>query len=180
MPALLSASRRNRSDMALGGISTLEYMSARLVKKVNMLCVGLRKLNCAFVCSRLVRPVRKLRPLRATNWAVSLMTSRSKAVMPSGSCSVYCSYSACTQLHDAEAPASSACPHLVGRLQDDGLEVGGQLHRHFAPRRLCIAWLCRLQAVSALALAVSQRVTHLDSRLHSRLLRSEGRHLCLR
>jgi hypothetical protein len=30
---------------ALGGMSTLEYASASPVKKVNMLCVGFRKLN---------------------------------------------------------------------------------------------------------------------------------------
>jgi hypothetical protein len=32
--------------MCLVGMSILEYESARLVKKVNMLCAGLRKLNC--------------------------------------------------------------------------------------------------------------------------------------
>ena len=48
---------------------------------------------CAFVCSLLVRPVRKLFPFRATNCAVSLTTSRSKAVMPSGSGMENCSFS---------------------------------------------------------------------------------------
>ena len=153
-----SASFFSRAAMDLGGMSTLEYVSASAVKNVNMECVGFRKLNCGrdgkrasaraqalrrrgraracgFMCSRLVRPVRKLLPLRATNCAVSLMTSRSKAAMPSGSGMVYCS---CARAPAVEATGSGArtrgVPHLLRRLQDDGLEVRRQLHSHLLGR----------------------------------------------
>mmetsp|Transcript_6927 Transcript_6927/g.25532 ORF Transcript_6927/g.25532 Transcript_6927/m.25532 type:complete len:219 (-) Transcript_6927:496-1152(-) len=71
------------SVTSFGGIRTLEYVSAKAVKKLKSECVGFKKLNCGFMCSLLVRPERKPFPLRATYWAVSLITSRSIAAMPS-------------------------------------------------------------------------------------------------
>lgn len=145
---LFDASCRSRSAMDLGGMSTFEYMSARAVKKGNMLCVGFRKLNCGhakedtsmkctqnacqlsrrracgFVCSRLVRPVRKLFPFRATNCAVNLMTSKSSAVIPSGNTSVYCSCAAgiCGNNHVRAADSKHHVRTFSGSSRTTGLK----------------------------------------------------------
>jgi hypothetical protein len=91
------------------------------------------------MCSRLVSPVKKLLPLRATNCAVSLMTSKSKAEMPSGSGIVYCSWGAPDTVkpqrkRELSCALRVAC--LVRSIKHHGLEVGGDLHRHLLGQRL--------------------------------------------
>ena len=100
------------SATCVGGMSTFEYASARDVKNVNIECVGFKKLNCGFECSRDVSPVKKLFPFLATNCAVSLMTSKSKLVIPSGTCTVYSSFFGATNTFGAAAPvpATTATP----------------------------------------------------------------------
>mmetsp|Transcript_67831 Transcript_67831/g.164006 ORF Transcript_67831/g.164006 Transcript_67831/m.164006 type:complete len:249 (-) Transcript_67831:275-1021(-) len=94
----MRVSVRNRSSLSLSsrclssswGARHLEYASTRDVKYEKRKCVGLRKSNMGFLLSRLARPVRKERPLRATNCAVSMITSISSGCAPAGRLTMYC------------------------------------------------------------------------------------------
>ena len=140
--------------------------------------------TCGLVCSRLVSPVRKLLPLRATNCAVSLMTSKSRAVMPSGSTRVYCSWKRGKQgvsgarwggLHGGTA-------RLLRLLKHDGLEVRRQLNSHLGGglRRLGLGrrrrrlWKGKAALREEVVSNAQLRLPHLDRQLHASLLGSEG------
>ena len=79
-----AASRARRARSSSGGIRHFEYASTSDVKYEKRWCVGLRKSNWGLRASRFAIPVRKVRPLRATNCAVSWITSRSSGCAPGG------------------------------------------------------------------------------------------------
>ena len=91
--------RCEKSEHAMRGFQEIELRASDAKRQMprNTPCHR-RSRAWGFMCSRLVRPVRKLFPLRATNCAVSLITSKSKAEMPSGSAIVYCSCKATAKL----------------------------------------------------------------------------------
>lgn len=132
--------RREKREHAVRGLQEVELRphtahNARVRRDDSRRATAARARTCGFMCSRLVRPVRKLFPLRATNCAVSLITSRSKAAIPSGSAIVYCSCMPGGISARAGALRRNAA-HLFGRFEDDRLEVCRRLHGNALRRRL--------------------------------------------